>query len=372
MKLKVPFRTFALSEGGNARVGEEHAHHIELDRVQRTEIVKEIVPNLLAMNNAFLRDNKVPLWADENFIKSGKVFSGSSKHFIDLSIPDEEFAKHKPTVGDIDLQIDKNMSDMVSRWLTPGKKFGTMTYLGRVESKVGTQIITLMHFPKWDINVQMDLEMVDFSKHGLPTDWASFSHSADWDDITLGIKGVFHKYLLGAIDFAFMREMTILSGVKLNVKKQRVHPFAFSVSYGLRPKYRHATDAEKAQAGVEGEAWVEMKPADSKYVFELHEIFLALFRHEPKGNDLKKMESFNGLLDLICSEFDRAQVELIFDEFVGGRCWGKGAQQLYRGEPMKDLNAKSAATNYFIARAGLQSKQKEVDALIDEFYKNYK
>lgn len=363
------FKRF-LAEGGNVKVGDVQADHIDLTKVVRKVIVKDIVDSLLILNKQFEKKYNLPLWSKEEYVKSGKVMSGSSEHFVNLEIPDEEFSKLKPTVGDIDLQVDKNLEKQVDELLKKGYKFGKLTYLGRSETAVD-QISGLFAVAGHDINIQIDFEFVNFTKLGMPTDWASFSHSSSWADIQQGVKGVFHKFLLGSIDFAAKFDAVILKGKRMKPTKMSVHPFAFSVGAGLRAKFRHATDEEKATAGVKGEAFVPLETKDSKYVNDLEEIFYMLFRKKPSKADMQKMNSFVGMVELF-SKFPKSEQDHVFEEYIT-RIWGKGAQGLYRGNPKMDLEHKSASVNYLYEQIPyLKKHQKATEDIMATYYANYK
>jgi hypothetical protein len=366
--LKISFREF-ITEGGNVAVGDIQAQAIDLSKIQRKEIVKIVIDGLLDLNKRFEKKYGSPLWSKDSYVKSGKVFSGSSEHFVNLNIEDSEFAKYKNSVGDIDVQVPDILEDKLSEFLTEGSKAGKMKYIGRSKNAIG-QISSLYAVDfKPPINIQVDFEFVPFQEMGLPTDWARFSHSSNWGDIVEGIKGAFHKYLVGSIDFAFKDSITVLKGKKRKPTKTTIHNLAFSVHKGLRKKYTLAKTDDGKQIFVGKEpAFLELTPKESKYITDIQSIFEMLFKVDPSKKDMQMFDSFVGIISLLKKYMKKKQVQDIFDEFIV-KIWGKGGQKMYRNDPLKDLEQKSIAFNYF--KKQLNVKSKDADKLKQEYYDKY-
>lgn len=370
------FRQF-LSEGGNATVfvNGEAAHAAEsmdVTKHDRTELVNAFQKTLSDVNVAFYAAYGFNLW-DHYDLSSGKVFAGSSKFFVDTDIPDEEFVKHKPTVGDVDVQIPDVTKDLVDKLLVVGKSFGPMKYLGRSDTSP-MQLNTVWEYETSEghvLKVQLDFEPVEWHE-GSPSPWSEFAHSADWDDIKSGVKGVFHKYLIGSIDFAWPRQITVLTKKTMKAKKVDTHDYAFSVDRGLRGKYVLARDEKGKQIEVDGQpAFFEVDTKDAEYTTDLASIYEVLFRIVPTTEDLKKFKSFIGVVQLLDQELDGSQQSLVADEFLK-RCWGKGAQQLTRDDPEADARAKWAAVELLADELKMPSVLKKADEMVAEFYKGYK
>lgn len=174
----------------------------------------------------------MPLWND-SLLLSRAFLSGSSLHLFDLAkISDDEFRRHKPTVGDIDTQVDGEMKKEIEDFLKTfpvNKKVGNLVYIGYKPS--GDQFITLWTITTLGINIQIDLELVSFL-NGVPTPWSMFSHSSAWDDMKEGIKGVFSKYLMRAIQAKSAKNVIVRSktGKEKIINKSEL---AFSLK-GLR------------------------------------------------------------------------------------------------------------------------------------------
>jgi hypothetical protein len=351
------FNNFIL-EGGNVRIGDVEATRIDLNKMNRTEIVRKLDRSLQVINAHFKRMTGSPLWVKELF-KSRKFLSGSSIHFFNKAIPDTEFRTLKPTVGDIDTQVDKNMTADVEKWLNSlgDSKLGYLRFVGYKKSP--GQFITLWNVEGTDLNVQIDLEMVEF-KDSFPTAWSNFSHSSSWDDIKASVKGVFHKYLLRALSAKSLREVTILKGKAKTPTKIMATDLAFSVTAGLRYKLQ-PTDQE----GV----YVEIPTKSSEYMTELDVIFKTFFGHTPSPAELKQFESFVGLLDLVNKNYSTSEKDKVVKGFAYS-LWGKGAQKLVRGNPTEDFETKKVAFDLML-KVLKKKEPSEVQVWRDEFYRSY-
>lgn len=348
-----------LNEGGNVKIGDVEATRINLKEVDRKDIVRMLDRSLAVINAHYKRFAGEPLWVKELF-KSKKFLSGSSLHFFDHKIPDKVFVEKKPTVGDIDTQVDKAMAEPVKKWLDSlgNSKLGYLTFVG-YKSSAG-QYITLWTVDKYGLNIQIDLELVDFENH-MPTAWSSFSHSSSWADVQSSVKGVFHKYILRALTSKGMREITLLKGKKETPTRIVTGDHSFSVALGLRQKL-----APTSQPGV----YKELATKDSKYNTNLFEIFQTLFGSEPKSGEIEKFESFVGCLELIKKYFTSSEIDNVILGF-SLLLWDKGAQGLVRGNPTEDFETKSVAYDMMLKALG-RTKPKEVDKLIKSYYEAYK
>ncbi len=369
------FKKFLLEQelllcGGNVQIDTQSADRIDLQQINRTEIVKVLNNGLGLINNAFEKSFGLSLW-NEKLFKSKEFLSGSAFHFFDLqTIDDEEFVKTKSTVGDVDTQVNGLMSPMIKEFLdsSKGKTFGPLTLIGYKPS--GGQYITLWKLPEFNINVQIDLELVDFDDSGNPTPWSQFSHSSSWDDLKEGIKGVFSKLLYSSLTAPKAKKI-IVKAKTARGKDQIItkSELSFSVLKGLRNKYEPILDSSGTHIHENGlPTYRELSTAESTNITDLKMIFNIFFGQIPTATELKQMNSFVGTLDLI-KQYMSSNINTITDKFVD-KLWAPGAQALYRGDPAHDLSDKSAALNLLCTTFGLNFKQYE-DQMIN-YYKNYK
>src|SRR6056297_1555931 len=148
-----------LFEGGNLSIGDVSANRI--DASKRTQVVPILDRTLKAINQHFAKfSNGTPLW-NEKLIKSREFLSGSSFSFFNIPkselveydtkdvsapkekpVPTQQFIKRKPSVGDIDTQVNAELKDTIRKWLSSlskGTKIGDAVYVGAKPS--GEQFI---------------------------------------------------------------------------------------------------------------------------------------------------------------------------------------------------------------------------------------
>jgi hypothetical protein len=365
----ITFKQYLLLEGGNVQIDGTEAERIDLTKHERKVVVAKVDAGLAAINKAFQKQMGKPIWNAELF--ASKAFlSGSAFHFFNGKIDDKTFTKVKSSVGDIDTQVDKELDAQLKEFLTQnkGKTFGPFTLVG-FKTSAG-QHISLWHLDEPSINIQVDLEMVDFNEKGHPTEWSNFSHSSAWEDMTKGVKGVAHKYLLRALEAPSVKDVVIKAKTARGtdkVVKSSTH--AFSVTHGRRQKLKPVMDENGKQVMVDKmPAYHEMSTSESKGTTSLVEIFTAYFGHAPTAAEVKKMGSFTGLIDLIKANLDKIDWQKITDGF-GNTLWGGGAQGLYRGDPDKDREEKDSMFKVLLKDLGTKdtfANQREA------FYKAYK
>ena len=366
------FKPVTIFEGGNVQIGPHSAERIDLIRIPRAKAAEVVNQALMAINQSYAAAHGGdPLWSPK-LLKSKNFLSGSSFHFLNPEIPDTEFVKFKPSVGDVDTQVDKTKKEAVEQWLNSiqDQTVGPAKFIGYKPS--GDQFITLWEFSDPAIKVQIDLELVDYEA-GEPTEWSKFSHSSDWDDLQAGVKGVFHKYLMRALTTNSLMTKVVKTVYKTKPPKYETVTdtnLAFSVTGGLRQKY---DDTGEEIDGLP--VFVKIPPAKSEYVNDIGGMFKLLFKQPAKAEDKSKLGSFVGSLDLINKYLDASAKELVLTGFVR-TLFDPSAQALYRGEPEKDKQEKLVALNLLISQLGLEnyysSIKSKIDNSIDSYYSNYK
>lgn len=358
-----------LHEGGNIVIGGTAADRIDLKKLDRELVIKELGTSLKAISDRFSSVHGLPLWGDDLF-KSRDFLSGSSLHLFDTSIPDTTFIQHKPTVGDIDTQVDGNLKSQIEDFLKSlkqGSKVGNAIYVGYKSS--GDQFITLWTIPKLDISVQVDLELVDF-QNGKPTPWATFSHSSPWKDMSQGIKGVFQKYIMRSLQHRVARDV-IIQPKTAKGKEKIIHSsdLAFSLK-GIRYKIKPVLDTQGNQVIKNGMyVYQELDSKGAEYITDLDLIFKMSFGKNALFGDIEKMSSFVGIVEIINRYFNNSDKGKIVDAFVN-LLWDKGAQGLTRGDPRSDYDSKIKAFDYLTKELGVGSLDQFQDK-IDSYYKSY-
>ena len=362
-----------LTEGGNVTIstpqGDISAERVDLTKINRDEIALKLKRALQILNAAFKRKYGLPLWNNELFA-SKKFLSGSSLHFFDKSIPSDVFVKYKKFLGDLDTQVDKAQEKNIEDFLDSLKDYrsGYVSFVGYKKS--AGQFITLWAFSQPKINIQIDLELVDFNE-GRPTEWSQFSHSSDWKDIKEGIKGVFHKYLMRAFTTKTLRDIIILKGKKEVPTKVTSTDLAFSVQQGLRVKIEPVMEGGKHKT-IDGlQVYKEIPTKQSTYINDLGIMFEILFGEKPAKVDLEMFNSFIGGLHLAKKYLSSAEQSKLILGFAF-TLFGPGAQGLYRGNPELDQKEKMAAFGKMIDTLGASYDKHLVNKMRVDYYKAYK
>ncbi len=371
-----------LLEGGNLEIDGAQAQQIELKVHNRAYIVPILDRLLNAINAEFQQSQGGPLWSAK-VLKTKKYLSGSSLHFFNTDIPDDEFERVKPKVGDIDTQVNKDVEPQLAQWLNSvkGQVVGNAKFVGY--SRGNEQYSSLWELTDPPIKVQIDFEFVDYTEKDEPTDWAGFSHSSSWDDLSQGIKGVFHKYLIQA--FTKLTTTEFLLRKMVGRGKARVEQdvpttdnmFSFAVSSkeggGLRAKYEPVVDEKGRPLVIDNLPVMRALPA-SGYEKDIGAIFQSIFGKRVDSGTLKKILpktwSFTGLLEIMNLVLEPAEKEQILDAFVD-KLFAPGAQGLYKGDPQRDMTEKNSAVNYALKVLQV-TPPKNLEQMRQEYVKNYK
>ena len=399
-----------LFEGGNLSIGDVSANRI--DASKRTQVVPMLDRTLKAINQHFAKfSNGTPLW-NEKLLKSREFLSGSSFSFFNIPknelveydtkdvsapkekpIPTQQFVKRKPSVGDIDTQVNAELKDTIRKWLSSlskGTKIGDAVYVGAKPS--GEQFITLWTFPSITMtgpngeeiptNIQIDLELKQFDGDA-PTSWSRFSAYSSWDDMESGIKGVFHKYLIQALTTLTRKEFALRKMKGRGANRTEVdepvtdNMISFAVSSkeggGLRTKYEPVLDDSGKQIKSNGLPVYRARPTTG-YEQNIRRIFSTLFDTKMSSSDIEsasdKFWSFTGLADLINQYLDEEEQNRVMEAF-SLKLFGKGAQGLYKGDPEKDREEKLSALNKAYEIIGNELTG-EVKKMVDDYYSSYK
>ena len=369
-----------LIEGGNLSIGDEEAQQIDLKVHKRAYIIPILDDLLKQINSSFQKATKQTLW-NPALLQNKKFLSGSSLHFFNTSgINDKVFIEKKPKVGDIDTMVSKDLEPVLEKFLTSmqGKQIGNSTLVGF--KRGNEQFSSLWALQDPPIKVQIDLEFVEYEKDE-PSDWARFSHSSSWDDLEQGVKGVFHKWMIGAFTTLTSKEF-ILRKVhkrtgKITDAPMRDNTISFAVSSkeggGLRPKYEPVLDDNGKPLVSNGLPVLRALPP-AGYERNLGKMFQAILGHRVNEKALQqalpKTWSFVGLLDLANAIFTPEEKEKVADALID-KSFGPAAQGLYKGDPDRDSAEKMAAINLMIKKLGIPVPS-NLEQLKAEYKSKYK
>ena len=281
------------------------------EAVSRPERQNDFNNFLSSVNQAHIAEHGKHLFgANDEALKDRTALSGSTKAFMDPDIPHDEFAKHKPVVGDADVMIPREHADTAAKLLSPGKRFGRYTIVGNKNSKAQNLILAKHDDGRVQ---QFDFENADYDGNR-PNEWSQFNHSSNWEDNKRGpngeppVKGAFHKLLLSAIASG-QGSNGIIRGKKGDtegfVPKSR-----FSVDNGLRDNAK--------QIGTENGKPVfrELDPKESEYKTDLPSVYKGLFGKDASPQDIQDMHSYHGLIDHMQRHFSPEQQSRIADKYI--------------------------------------------------------
>lgn len=366
-----------LVEGGNLSLDNPNepdnpyqADEIDLKVHNRTFMVGLLDKLLHDINTAFYSQTKKPLW-NPQLLQSKEFLGGSSLHFFNTKgITDKEFAKHKPKVGDIDTQCNKELESEVHSFLTSmnHKKIGDATFLGF--SAGNEQYNGLFQFEDPPMKIQIDFEFGKYdTETDTPDEWYRFSHSSEWNDIQAGIKGVFHKYIYRALTAAHgsIKHQVDVKKTKTNITPNvRDNDLSFAVASGqgggLSHKYEpyiHTDPAtgEKKTHDQDIPYKRVIPSGERKYIQKLDQQFFYFFGKEPEGDDSQLQKSFLGTLELMNKYLEQDAKEKVFQSFID-ICFEQGSQMITRDDPERDREIKFAAVDKFVDICKLKNLRK--------------
>lgn len=374
----------------------------------RAAFTSEVKSMLSALNDLFAREHGISLWPDLSVnVDELLIFGGSTEHVFDPEISDEEFGKYKGSFSDIDIYIpqaqgrgfklmqtiDKNQGVML------GSKFKIIcTKLHPNESLAnsrGTNSIFQYIDGKGDPYVQFDfmpqpipVEGEDEAVASSLKRWVRLSHSSNWRDVQQNVKGVFHKYLMQSLvsvssrlgkGFIATPKSPISPPEKVKLAagyESDLYTSSFSVEKGLGVSRLTPQDAE-----YQGEPLYKLTdPEKKKYVTDVEKIFEAAFGFLPEDEDLEKMRSFYGLLEIMREKLlptpeGRKRCGSVLRSFIF-KLIGDSGQEISTFSAAKDIKPKAAAVA-LIRTAGFDEllnevmPQDEIEELIEKYYTRF-
>ena len=343
--------------------GDHEANEIELKIHNRSFMVGILDKLLRNIDKAYSAQFKSPIWGPE-LLNKRTFLSGSSLHFFNVKdIPDEVFVQKKPKVGDIDTQIDANLEPNIEQFLKSitGKQVGNATFLGY---KYGNnQYSSLWELKEVPVKIQIDFEFGRYDpKTNEPDQWFAYSHSSEWNDVEVGIKGVFHKYLnraLAAISTSEKYVARVLKkSTKISPEPVTDNDLSFAVSGpgggGMSRKYVPYVDPSTGEPMVQNGIPVMrlLEPKDRDYIQNLGQQFELIYGRKPSKQDNQLMNSFLGTIDLMNKYLNDQQRASVANDFLE-ILFSPSAQMLTKDDPSRDREAKFAAIDSLVEKLKL-------------------
>ena len=374
-------------------------------RIGRQQFREDVIKMLRVLDSEFKRDHGDPIWDPsqrDDILGSGFAFNGSSAHLFTPpdKLSDEEFIRYRPAVGDIDLTIPVEKMDMLFSTLNrreDQRLTDRITYIGHNKKSPGSHQINALFSYVWDSEApegegetffQIDFEGSEY-KGGRPTEWAKFSYSSSWQDITHGVKGLAHKILLMSLASVMSppplnaREATpAATAEKPRVKQTRdpatgqmvparIRPLrSFDLVSGLGSRYK------KLDWQLNGEeVYKYLKRVErTDSTRDLREIFMNIFGEKPSPTeeDIHNLGSFTGLLKIMDQRMSPPEIVKIYEEMVD-RFFGARGQQLSATDPGEDSSVKDRILEVFRETlTETESSTIDLKSLKQDFYSRYK
>ena len=349
--------------------GQHQAQELDLRVHDRTYVVSVLSDLLEKINNLFAQQYKEPLWHPDS-VAAQKFLSGSTVKFFDKKISDEEFVRVKPKVGDIDTQAPDKHAETIKQFLTGliGKQVGNTKFIGF--SAGNNQYTSMWQVTLNDLPVKLQIDF-EYGAHdektGLPTPWQEYSHSSSWEDLSAGIKGVFHKYVDRALPYASSVSTKYVARVLKKSTKISDEPvtdsdYSSAVSGaqggGVSAKYKPFIDPNTGKPMEKnGIPVLQALPTEQRdYIQNLAQQFEIFFGRNPTKQDQQLKNSFIGTVQLANKYLDDDQRTGLFRRFVS-ICFDPGEQMITKGDPVRDRETKMAAIDYMVEHMKLPNAQ---------------
>ena len=328
--------------GGNALIDGERSERIifsasekAIGAVMRQQFKTDLVNLILAMDQAVYADHGgltpfQTIGFDRPPFHPMSVASGSTRFLFDENISDSAFLHYKPSMGDVDLMIS-NVARLDSLWDIEDRQF---TLIAMKEDI--TQAITIWRYGRTGKNVQIDLERTHYV-NGKPISWERFIRSSSWEDQVMGIRGVFHKWLLRAATWKDARLINLWKRGAVEVVYTNM--LSFSVPMGLRDKYIQNGDGTYRTPKREEMRFVSNTEAIARGLFGIPDA------------DITSFISVANIINTTFSDEEKARVATAF----AGIMFDKGAQCLYRDDKMQDYREKLGAYNKLLKLINIAS-----------------
>jgi hypothetical protein len=365
----------------NWSTGEEtRAEKIQVKDIGRKEFISTFVDIFKTLNKNFKKKYKKPIWVDESILTNGFAFNGSTSFIMDPTLSDEEVMQYKPSAGDLDITVPEELyvelweflKDLEGKEIVPGARY--MGSNRKSPAKDQINAVVMVDFKNGQrAYAQVDFEFLPF-ENDKPTEWAKFSHSSSFSDAKAGVKAVHHKYLIQAIvggasirdDIVIVTPSSTPDKLRFkNMKGELPRMLKFSVTRGIRIAYEPLLDEKGNILKVDGkQVYREIPSKDSTYETIVSEIYKLAFR-QLMGNeqDVRLFESFVGILELMKKHMSKKDIERTHKRYVE-KLWGKGEQELERGNPQLDFQVKSSGYSKFV-------KELNVKDLSGKYVKSY-
>lgn len=370
-----------LNEGGNATAfnkktgAEKEAEKIDFKKLPIKQFREDFLKLFKEINKVFKQKYKESLWEDENDLKSGLLFNGSTSYIMNPNMDADEILKYKSSAGDLDVIIPEHQ--LKNLWFVlddlEDKKIAGFYYDGcnkQNPNAIGNQINAVFTHLETGVACQVDFEALPYEGNK-PSEFAKFGHSSSFEDAKKSIKAAFHKLLLRALVGAISENPNIVVATKastpdkIRLKKVDGNPrmSAFSVDHGLRDALEPMIDKNGKEVYYEGkQVYKEIEVSNSNYIKKIDDMFEKIFKTKISSKDV---ESFIGLVNIMkkhCSKEVLIKTQERFFSII----FGMGAQVIESRDKELDKSVKLTAYQYFLEK--LKLKHPNLDKEIERYY----
>ena len=335
------FKKFIL-EGGNLPIphlGNRVSDSVDTSR--REEEVPHFHEFFNSVDSAFTKQHGHSLFG--NSLKTGSAFAGSSKPYMDTkNVSTEKFKKVKPSMGDFDVQTPEEHKEKVKQFLSAnkGNTFGKFKI---IHTASGAQNHAIVQHTDTGKHHQIDFEPVEYDKEKQePTAFSQLAHNSHINDMEQGLKGVWHKKLLGATLHAHSTPgiISTTKGAGKNKAETREEgnyaPHSFSVDKGVRSRYEQI-DTHQGKPVVKE----IKKPEESSYTRDLPTIYGHMFKRKGSEEDINDLHHFGGVVNQIKKHIPEQNHQHIINKFAEG-LWHHNSQAI-SVDPKEDQKHKDKA-----------------------------
>lgn len=305
-----------ISEGGNVKLNGYSAQKMNLTKLSKTEyenFKSDLIKLLIEFNDAVKLRGGFYLFKNLNTLKNGGYFSGSSEQFI--SHTSEEFVPYKPTMGDIDVQVNNTEKNELKKVLSglEGKSFNGFKYVGtNFGSDYNNLFLTPSKYKDVSNCIQIDFEFISMGESGEVSTFDKFNKSSMYIDLKNGLKGLFKSNFVSCLfSIKYEKPGVIFQDKKDEISKAKQTGFVSQFTYGnkgLRQKYSPVTDKNGAAIEYNGKpAYRVIKDiTDDSSERNLDKIFDKLFDAKYDKKNAELFSSYIGLLKLVKKYWDKS------------------------------------------------------------------
>lgn len=321
--------------GGNAKIANVSAMHVNLQSTSRQQICDEIEQFLQVVNQEVAESTGDPIW--QVLPSPLKVLSGSTQFLFDPAISTSVLTAEYPIFGDIDIQVPEICATTLSKWVATLPATNKFKCIGMKPGN--SQIVTLWEFVSLQLTLQVDFEFVQYNGNE-PSEWSQFSRLSSFDDVLfLKTKGVHHKWFLQSLTRANLDTFNVLTRNEISKVEDCHYSLAITSKEGggLRRKY--------VQLPIEDDRVFVSAPC-ARYIQDCSLIFETLlgdgYDHTRHFNMLRSLHGAVILANQLLTAEQKMKVFVAFAE----KCFGSSSQVIMRNNKMLDFEMKQFAINY--------------------------